>query len=210
MQISPKFNDDNFELNSDKKAVALEVGFDDDNIEQHFINLVLQFEDISGYNELAFYFNVTNKDNTKITVEPKAIYDRNIAKKYLPKELSGKDVFREKTYKMLKELIKMEKPTIFFMETYEVYRDSKQISYYDNLVKLILENGYAIVDEGVGKIEKKYYWKFVNKNTPGFLPEGYKDDNNFGGLKKDAEYWRKMNELSEMTIIETKNKKIID
>ena len=50
--------------------------------------------------ELSFYFNIVNKNRTQITTVPKSIYDRETAKKYLPKSLIGTNIFKEKINKM--------------------------------------------------------------------------------------------------------------
>ena len=153
-QISQKFIKNEFEKNGNN-AIILEVGIDEGNDIQHTLNLILSFGNPSGYEELVFYFNIVNKDRTKITSNPKSIYDREIAKKYLPKELIEKYIFKNKINKMLKMLLNMKKPTKFFLETYEDYKDAKQIDYYLDLVNLILDNGYVINKQGVNNITKK-------------------------------------------------------
>jgi len=202
MTISPSFQNNVFEKNDARKSIALEVGVDDENKEQNRINLILQFSNASGYKELVFYFNVTDEENSKTTVVPAAIYDKNIVKRHLPKELLGKNVFRDKINEMFKILIIMEKPDYFFMESYEDFKDYKQISYYEQLIKLITDNGYEIEKQGVN-INKKYYWKFVNKVI--LETEEYKDkikNEDFIPCRNNVpDYWEKMDELCEASLI---------
>ena len=65
--------------------------------------------------------------------------------------------------KLFKKLITMEKPLIFFMETYENFKDQKQLLPFRNIIPIILQNGYVIEEEGISHDKKKYYWKFVQK-----------------------------------------------
>ena len=192
MEISSDFN--NNEFKKQKNAVTLEVGINSENNEQYRLNLILSFGSPLGYLELAFYFNLTDIENLKITSKPKSIYDREIAKKYLPKDLIGKNIFMPKLKEMLKRLLKMETPEKFIMETFEDHTDRKQIDYYDNLVKIILENGYVIKSQGINSVTKKYAWKFIRENTLTPLSEAtIKHWENFNDTHsiRDEEYWKK-------------------
>lgn len=201
MKTSSNFINNNYiEQNN---AVILEVGIDDENDIQHRLNLIISFGSPSGYNELSFYFNLTDKDNTKITSNPKSIYDREIAKKYLPKDLDGRNVFIEKLKEMLKQLLKMETPQTFFMETFEDHSNRKQLDYYYNLVRVIMDNGYMLAKEGVNPLTKKYFWKFVNENTLSPLTEEMqRQEDNFNNRTgiKDEEYWKRHDERAEEII----------
>lgn len=198
MKISSNFINNNF--NEQNRAITLEVGIDDENEVQHRLNLVISIDSPSGYSELSFYFNLTNKENTEITSNPKSIYDRKIVKNYLPKELVGKNVFMNKLKEMLEKLMKMELPEKFFMETFEDHVDRKQIDYYDNLVKIITNNGYVIKSQGVNPVTKKYAWQFLRENmlTP-LSEETQKHWENFdiNKIVKDEEYWRRHDARAE-------------
>ncbi len=192
MEVSAKFN--NNEWQEQKNAIVLEIGIDLENNEQHRMNLILSFGSPSGYLELVFYFNLTDIDNSRITSKPKSIYDREIAKKYLPKDLVGKNIFMPKLKEMLKQLLKMETPDKFFMETFEDHKNIKQKEYYDNLVAIIMNHGYVIEKQGVNPVTKKYAWKFLKRNSLPPLTEEEKIQDNLIFNKqriKDEEYWKR-------------------
>ncbi len=190
MEISSNFNENNFEINDESKSVVLEVGIDPENENQHRITLIIQFTNRSGYNELVFYFNITNKNKTEITVEPRSIYDKNIANQYLPKELQKSIAFFNKLKEMFKKLIIMEKPNIFFIETYEDYTDEKQLLAHNPIIEIILQNGYVIESQGLTHDKKKYHWKFVQK-TEQQIKESKEDGFSefIKTFKKDDKYW---------------------
>lgn len=208
MKVSPDFNNNNF--NEQNGAVTLEVGLDEDDEEHHRLNLILSIGSPSGYDEISFYFNLTNKENTKITSKPKSIYNREIAKKHIPKELVGKGVFMDKIKEMLKKLMKMKLPEKFFMETFEDHTDRKQIDYYDNLVKIITDNGYVIKSQGVNPVTKKYVWQFLRENMLAPLSEETQkhwDKFDINNIKKDEVYWEKHDARAEEIILEHGKKK---
>ncbi len=104
---------------------------------------------------------------------------------------------------MLKQLLKMETPKEFFMETYEDHTNIKQKEYYYNLVTIIMNNGYVLAQEGVNPMTKKYFWKFLNKNTLPQLTEEQERQNNifFSPRVKDETYWKRHDkEMDEMWI----------
>lgn len=95
---------------------------------------------------------------------------------------------------MLKQLLKMETPEKFFMETFEDHADRKQIDYYYNLVEIILNNGYFLEKEGINPMSKKYFWKFFRKDLNKPLSEAtIKHWENFNDTHsiRDEEYWKK-------------------
>lgn len=201
MKVSSDFINNEFIKHN--KAISLEIGVDNENDIQHRLNLILSFGSPSGYEELSFYFNLTDKENTKITSKTKSIYDRNVVKEYLPPELVGQNIFINKLKEMLKELLKMETPDKFFMETFEDHTDRKQVDYYDNLVKIITENGYVIESQGVNPITKKYFWQFLNKKSLSQISESAeKHWKNFDvhSTIRDKQYWKKHDENVEETM----------
>ena len=193
MEVSSGFTQDVFNVNVDKKAISIEVGVDIENDIQHRLNLCLSFGNPEKYLELSFYFNLTNKENTKITSTPHSIYDREIAKKYLPQGLN-KNACINKLREMLTELLKMEKPKEFVMETFENHTDTKQLDYYNNLVDIIIKNGYALLKHGVSH-NKKYFWQFVASHN---LSES-KHWKDFTGIIKDKAYWKRHEEYVNET-----------
>ena len=207
MEVSPEFNSGNYFYNQPQRALALEVGIDENNDELHRLNLILQFGKTSGYEELSFYFNITNKENTKVTSQQKSIYDRNAANQYIPKELIGKKIFKEKINDMCKDLLTVEKPESFFMVTFEDYKDEKQISYYLDLVRIIQNNGYVMKNQGTSP-ENRYFWEFANKS----ILENYysKEENkkwiNFTPPPRDAEYWKNQDEIVDALLITMREK----
>ena len=203
MQVSDEFKKDEFfeaQSKSGDKVIRIEVARDFENNEQNKLNLFISFGKPTKYLELSFYFNITNKDGTKVTSSNQSLYNRKDVAKYIPKELSGKNIFMPKLVEMLKTLLSMEKPERFFMVAYEDYQNEKQKNYYEPLVQLLLKNGYAIKSQGVGK-EKRYVWEFINTATKGVLPEGYKQIDWVNECKRDEAYWEKHNKsVNESTL----------
>jgi len=200
MEVSEEFVNNNFQ--KQQNAISLEVGIDRENTEQHRFNLILNFSYFEDIPELAFFFNVTNKENSKVTSVPKTLYSRKDSIKYLPKELVGKKIFKEKILIMLNKLLEMEKQNKFFMETYETYQNDKQISYYLDIVRVIQERGYVIEKQGINDF-KKYYWLFsqVGVKNENIMTEEEKKWKNFKGTGKGSEWIDKMDKLNEKLVL---------
>ena len=191
MKTSDYFRGNNFQKDQETRYVSMEVGVDTENNMEYRIALVMRFTNISGYDELVFYFSLLDKNNQFVKGK-ESIYDRNVVNQYLPKELQKSISFFGKLKEMFKILIKMEKPIRFFIETYEDYKNEKLINAYNPIIDLILKNGYMLKDKGVSHDKKKYYWEFVQA-TKQILPEGY-ESFDYSKVKKDDEYWKKFNE----------------
>lgn len=188
MQISQDFKDDVLSANNDieKEFVSIEVGIDNENIIQNRLNMVISFANTSGYEELSFYFNLTNQENTEITSIPKSIYDRKVSKQYLPQGL-GEHACINKLKEMLTELLKIKSPPSFIMKTYDDSSGEKQISFFNNLVDVILKNGYMLQANGVDKEDNKYFWKFATNHN--LAKSKYWKD--FTGITRDEAYWER-------------------
>ena len=95
----------------------------------------------------------------------------------------------------------MEKPLIFFMETYENYKDQKQLLPFRNIIHIILENGYVIEQERYSHDKRKYQWKFVQK-TEQQIKESKADGFSefIKTFKKDDAYWKKFNEETRIIL----------
>ena len=202
------FINNTFQEYKEKNAIAVEVSIDSENDVDYRLALILRFTNVSGYDELVFYFSLIDKNNQFVKGK-ESIYNREEANKYLPKKLQGSISFFTKLKEMFKKLINMETPDIFFMETYEDFISERLLNPYRNLIPLILENGYLLEKEGISHDKKKYYWKFVKKTN-----QQIKEDKEFeyfiNNFKKDDEYWEKFNKESRIIIEKMYgNKKII-
>ena len=56
----------------------------------------------------------------------------------------------------------MEKPDIFFIELYEDL-EGESLKRIENIIELILKNGYNIDEQGINKLTGRKFWKFVEK-----------------------------------------------
>ena len=198
MQISKNFTEENYGIHNN--VLNLEVATDPDNENQHRLNLIVQFSNASKYLELIFYFNVTNLENTKITSEKTTLYSRDDVKKYLPKELIGNGAFTDKLLFMINHIFSIQKPNIFFMETYDEYKIEKDIQFHRKLIPAILKNGYNISEEGAN-INKRYFWKFELK-TIKELGENIKEK--FVCPIKDEAYWKIFNKEAQENLLKPK------
>ena len=198
MEISDYFKDNNFQENKETRSLSTEVGVDPENNIDHRLVLIMRFTNVSGYDELVFYFSLLDKNNQFVKGK-ESIYDRKESDQYIPKKLKGTIIFFNKLKEMFKKLITMETPDIFFMETYEDYVDEKLLTPYRNLIPLIIQNGYVMEEEGLSHDKKKYQWKFVKK-TKQQLKESKKFIKFINNFKKDDTYWKKFNEETRLIL----------
>ena len=215
METSDNFNSNNFITQKEIRSVSLEVGVDPENDKEHKIFLVMSFSNKSGYEELVFTFTILNKNNQFVKGK-ESIYDRRIVNEFLPKELQKSIAFFGKLKEMFKILITMEKPDVFYVETYEDFISERLLNPYRNLIPIIMQAGYYVEEEGVSHDKKKYYWKFVKKTK-----QQLKEDKNFEKFindpnRKNEEYWEHRKQLTMEAVRghirienEQKNKKII-
>ena len=131
-----------------------------------------------------------NFDGTFITEEMQVSDDFKNNKFYIEKEI--KSVTLEVGYDPENT---MEKPNIFFMETYEDYTEEKQLLPYNSIIDIILQNGYVMESKGLSHDKKKYHWKFVQK-TKQQLKESKESDELYKNFKKDDKYWERRKELT--------------
>ena len=212
METSDSFKNNNFIEQKEIRSAILEVGVDPENDIEYRIVLILSFTNRSGYEELVFGFSLLNKNNQYVKGK-ESIYDKTVVDKYLPKELKGGVAIFNKLKEMFKKLITMEKPLIFFMETYENFKDQKQLLPFRNIIPIILQNGYVIEEEGISHDKKKYYWKFVQK-TEQQIRESKEDGFDISKIVKDDAYWESRKQLTMESVRlflehEEKNKKVI-
>ena len=99
----------------------------------------------------------------------------------------------------------MEQPKGFFIETYENVNDNKQIGYFNDIIELILQNGYVIKKMGKNEITKKYVWEFIKADkvmTENYIPMEWSKI-----PIKDEKYHTKADEENERAFCgESKNK----
>ena len=212
MEISDYFKDNNFQENKETRSLSTEVGVDPENNIDHRLVLIMRFTNVSGYEELIFYFSLLDKNNQFVKGK-ETIYDKNIANQYLPKELKSSIAFFNKLKEMFKKLIIMEKPLRFFIETYENYTDEKQLVAHRPIIQLILQNGYMIRNEGLSHDKKKYFWEFIQA-TEQQLKESKEDGFDISKIKKDESYYQSIKEntteiIRRIVENESKTKKII-
>jgi len=101
------------------------------------------------------------------------------------------------------KLLNMKKPDVFFIVTYDEYKDQKQITWHQPIINLIIENGYNMVKQGIDP-ENKYYWKFVNRNNKQALKEHDEDEIKF---KPRDEKWHEEMKKESAIIFESLKKK---
>ena len=190
MQVSDDFKNNKFYIEKEIKSVTLEIGYDPENTMEHKIFLILSFSE----GHLAFAFSILDK-NGQYVKGKESIYSREEVNKFLPKELQKSIVFFSKLKEMFKLLMTMEKPNIFFMETYEDYTEEKQLLPYNSIIDIILQNGYVMESKGLSHDKKKYHWKFVQK-TKQQIKESKESDEWYKNFKKDDKYWERRKELT--------------
>lgn len=159
MKVSKEINNIQLKKQDNENITFLKIAEDETNDNEHNLFLYLMFDkkSFTKMPELSFFFQVTDI-NKKITSKPTTIYNRNDAKKYLPKELIGKGIITNKINEMFNKLITMEKPTDFIMSTYESL-SGNSLKRFDSLIKTIIENGYKLNEHkpnGMGGM----YWIF--------------------------------------------------
>ena len=200
METSDYFKDNSFQEDKETKSLSTEVGIDPENDVEHRLALIMRFTNVGGYEELVFYFSLLDKKNQFVKGK-ETMYSRKESDQYIPKQLKGTIVFFNKLKEMFKKLITMEKPNIFFMETYENYVDEKQLLPFRNIIPIILENGYVIEQEGYSHDKRKYQWKFVQK-TEQQIKESKADGFSefIKTFKKDDAYWKKFNEETRIIL----------
>ena len=90
---------------------------------------------------------------------------------------------------MFKKLIEMEKPDIFFIELYEDL-EGESLKRIENIIELILKNGYNIDEQGINKLTGRKFWKFVEK-TKQEIKESEKE---FVPIPLTEEDWQRIGE----------------
>ena len=206
MQISDDFNEENFILEKENRRVYIDVGIDIQNEKEHKSYLIVLFTNKQGFEELMFYFMVLDK-NDRAVPGLETIYDRKIANKYIPDELKGTGKLKDKIIKMTQKLLNMENPARFIVQTYEDYKDEKQLDWHQPIIDLLLKNGYMLKNKGLTYDKKNYYWEFVQA-TKETLPEGYEP---IKWKPRDKEFYDNIRGISESIAknIRERNKKII-
>ena len=117
----------------------------------------MRFQSKGNYNELIYYFMVTNDKN-----EPTfTTFLRSEAKQYIPKSLQGQRLILPKINELFNTLITMKKPIEFIMETHEVL-SQEELKRFDPLIETIQSQGYNIKFEDFKK-DGNYFWRFSTK-----------------------------------------------
>jgi len=184
MQVSPEFSNDS-KVDKEHKISFITIGEDPDDNETHYLDLIIRFDKSKGYNELIYYFLVSDVNNKTV----KTIYKRDEAKQYIPKQLQNQRIFVSKINEMFKKLIEMEKPDIFFIELYEDL-EGESLKRIENIIELILKNGYNIDEQGINKLTGRKFWKFVEK-TKQEIKESEKE---FVPIPLTEEDWQRIGE----------------
>ena len=83
----------------------------------------------------------------------------------------------------------MEKPDIFFIELYEDL-EGESLKRIENIIELILKNGYNIDEQGINKLTGRKFWKFVEK-TKQEIKESEKE---FVPIPLTEEDWQRIGE----------------
>ena len=184
MIISKEFNEGS-QKDEQNKVMYIKISEDPDDNETHYLDLIIRFDKSKGYNELIYYFLVSDVNNKTV----KTIYKRDEAKQYIPKQLQNQRIFVSKINEMFKKLIEMEKPDIFFIELYEDL-EGESLKRIENIIELILKNGYNIDEQGINKLTGRKFWKFVEK-TKQEIKESEKE---FVPIPLTEEDWQRIGE----------------
>ena len=184
MIISKEFNEGS-QKDEQNKVMYIKISEDPDDNQNHNLFLGMRFDKSKGYNELIYYFLVSDVNNKTV----KTIYKRDEAKQYIPKQLQNQRIFVSKINEMFKKLIEMEKPDIFFIELYEDL-EGESLKRIENIIELILKNGYNIDEQGINKLTGRKFWKFVEK-TKQEIKESEKE---FVPIPLTEEDWQRIGE----------------
>ena len=167
MNVHDDFNTNKFEIiNGNQKGVALNIGVDDENPNEHILKAYINFDRIHNPKlpELIYYFRILNDKNQFL---PGTLYSRIKSKPYIPKDADSK--ITDKINLMFNELIKMDKPNEFVMATYEKLSGNSLLR-FEKLVKHIESIGYRLAKSGIN-LEGKHFWVFslnINESTTDF------------------------------------------
>ena len=197
MIISKEFNEGS-QKDEQNKVMYIKISEDPDDNETHYLDLIIRFDKSKGYNELIYYFLVSDVNNKTV----KTIYKRDEAKQYIPKQLQNQRIFVSKINEMFKKLIEMEKPDIFFIELYEDL-EGESLKRIENIIELILKNGYNIDEQGINKLTGRQYWRFSEK-TKQEIKESGKE---FVPTPLTEEDWQRIGEETMKGIVENEKRK---
>ena len=197
MIISKEFNEGS-QKDEQNKVMYIKISEDPDDNETHYLDLIIRFDKSKGYNELIYYFLVSDVNNKTV----KTIYKRDEAKQYIPKQLQNQRIFVSKINEMFKKLIEMEKPDIFFIELYEDL-EGESLKRINNIRELILKSGYNITGEGINKLTGRQYWRFSEK-TKQEIKESGKE---FVPTPLTEEDWQRIGEETMKGIVENEKRK---